>query len=130
MCKKHGKMLINVSRGFPQEGQQLTTSLIDSIDRFMAAEYSRVLSEKVWHGSMKVSQSGFSAGGTAPYGMARLLLDENKNPIGILKNGQHKLISNQRVTFTPLNDETTQTVKDIFDLFVHEWKTPVAIAEI
>ncbi len=129
MCKKHGKTLVNVFRGFPQEGQQLTTSLIDSIDRFMAAEYSRVLSEKVWHGSMKISRDGFSAGGTAPYGMARLLLDENRKPVSILKKGQHKLISNQRVTFTPLNDETTSIVKEIFDLFINKWKTSEDIAE-
>ncbi|MES3032004.1 MAG: recombinase family protein [Patescibacteria group bacterium] len=130
MCKKHGKILVNVSRGFPQEGQQLTTSLIDSIDRFMAAEYSRVLSEKVWYGAMKVSRDGYSAGGTAPYGMARLLLDENKNPIGVLKKGQHKLISNQRVTFTPLNDQTTETIREIFNLLVNDWHSPNGIAEI
>ncbi len=130
MCKKHGKNLVNVFRGFPQEGQELTNSLIEAIDRYTAADYSKVLSGKVWHGSMKISKNGFSAGGTAPYGMARLLLDENKNPIGILKKGQHKLISNQRVIFTPANDDTTQTIKSIFNLFVDNWHNPNEIAEI
>lgn len=130
ICKKHGKTLVNVSRGFPQEGQQLTTSLIDSIDRFMAAEYSRVLSEKVWYGCIKVSKDGYSAGGTASYGMARLLLDENKNPIGMLKKGEHKMISNQRVTFTPIGDQSTKAVQEMFDLLVNHWKTPNEIAEI
>jgi|SRR5579872_547369 len=130
ICKEHGKTLVNVSRGFPQEGQQLTTSLIDSIDRFMAAEYSRVLSEKVWYGAIKVSKDGYSAGGTPCYGMARLLLDENKKPISMLKKGEHKMISNQRVTFTPIGDETTKAVQDMFDLLVNQWKSPKEIAEI
>lgn len=129
ICTQHGKILLNVSRGFPREEHKLTSSLMDSIDRFMAAEYSRVLSDKVWHGCMKVSRDGFSVGGTAPYGMARLLLDESKKPICILKKGQHKMIDNQRVIFTPLNDETTQTIKEMFRLLVDHWYTPSEIAK-
>ena len=130
ICKQNGKTLVNVYRGFPQEGQEMMTSIVNSVDRAMAAEYSRVLSGKVWFGCIKVSQQGYSAGGTSCYGMARLLLDESKKPIGILKKGEHKLISNQRVSFTPLGDETTQAVKDMFELLVHHWKTPNEIAEI
>ncbi len=129
-CEQNDKKVIYISRGFPREGQEMTESIITPMERWMAAQYSRQLSEKVWYGCIRVSKDGYSAGGTASYGMARLLLDEMKNPIGILKKGQHKLISNQRVTFTPLNDETTQTVKDIFHFFLREWKTPQDIAEV
>lgn len=52
--------------------------------------------------------------------MARQLLDVDKKPIRTLKTGEHKQIANERVTFTPKNDETTQTVKKIFQLFVEE----------
>jgi DNA invertase Pin-like site-specific DNA recombinase len=128
VCKQHGKTLVNVSRGFPQEGQEMMTSMMDSFDRIMAAEYSRVLSGKVWYGCMKISRDGYSAGGTSCYGMARLLLDENKKPIRLLKKGEHKVIANERVTFTPLNDETTEAVKNIFNLFVNHWQTPNEIA--
>ena len=86
----------------------------------MAAEYSRQLSDKVFYGSVKVSEQGYSAGGTAVYGMARQLLDVNKKPIRILKTGEHKQIANERVTFTPKEDETTETVREIFNLFVKE----------
>jgi DNA invertase Pin-like site-specific DNA recombinase len=129
ICKNYGKTLVNVSRGFPKEGQQMTNSLVDAIDRFMAAEYSRVLSEKVWYGCIKVSKDGYSAGGAACYGMARLLLDENKKPIRILKKGEHKMISNQRVTFTPVGDETTKAVQKMFKLLVEDWYNPREIAE-
>jgi len=59
VCKKHGKTLVNVFV-LPQEGQQLTTSLID-LSIGLWREYSRVLSEKVWYGAVKVSKDGYSA---------------------------------------------------------------------
>ncbi len=128
-CKQHGKKVVYVSRGFPKEEQQLISHLQTSIERYMAAEYSRQLSGKVFYGCVKVSQQGYSAGGTACYGMARVLLDEDKRPIRRLKKGEHKQIANERVTFEPLNDKTTDTVRDIFRLLVDEWCTPNEIAE-
>lgn len=129
-CRDRGKQVIYVSRGFPKEEQQLVSSLQTSIERYMAAEYSRQLSEKVFYGSIKVSEQGFSAGGIAPYGMVRVLLDETKRPVQILKPGEHKVISNQRVTFAPANDETTKVIKKIFFLFIKQQYTPTKIASL
>lgn len=127
-CKQRGKKVIYITRGFPKEEQGLMNPLQTSIERYMAAEYSRQLSDKVFHGCVKVSQQGFSAGGTAPYGMGRLLLDANKKPKGILKPGEHKAIDNERVTFTPLNDQTTVAVQSMFKLIVDSWLTPAEAA--
>lgn len=129
-CKSYGKQVIYVSRGFPKEEQRLISSLQTSIERYMAAEYSRQLSEKVFYGSVKVSEQGFSAGGSAPYGMTRVLLDETKKPIQILKPGEHKVIANQRVIFAPANDQTADVVKKIFSLFIEQQHTPVKIASL
>ncbi|MBU6427107.1 recombinase family protein [Patescibacteria group bacterium] len=130
LCEQHGKKVLYTSKPFPKEEQEITDSIIMPMERWMAAQYSRQLSGKVWYGCMKISKDGYSAGGTACYGMTRLLLDENKKPIRELKKGEHKQISNQRVTFAPLNDNTTQTVKDIFDLFVNKWRTTEDISDI
>jgi DNA modification methylase len=129
LCKQHGKKVIYVSQGFPKEEEQLISTLQTSIGRYMAADYSRQLSGKVFHGCVKVSQQGFSAGGLAAYGMSRLLLDVNKQPIKKLKKGEWKSISNERVTFTPAEDETTDAVKEMFTLLVDEWQSPQTIAE-
>lgn len=120
VCKKNGKDVVYVSRGFADAENPLFSSLEISLHRYMAAEYSRQLSEKVFHGCVKVSEQGYSAGGTAVYGMARQLLDVNNNPIRILNTGEHKQIANERVSFTPKEDETTDTVREIFKLFVTE----------
>lgn len=120
LCKRHGKEVVYVSTGFPKTDNQLFSSLEISLHRYMAAEYSRQLSDKVFYGCVKVSEQGYSAGGLAVYGMARQLLDADKNPVGILNIGEHKRIANERVTFTPKGDETTEIVRGIFNLFVKE----------
>jgi DNA invertase Pin-like site-specific DNA recombinase len=130
LCEQHGKKVLYTSKPFPRGEQEITDSILTPMERWMAAQYSRQLSSKVWYGCMKISKDGYSAGGTACYGMARLLLDSNKKPIRKLKKGEHKQISNQRVTFAPLNDKTTQTVKNIFNLFVNKWHTIDDIVDI
>lgn len=120
ICTKFGKKVIYVSLGFPNEENSFFSGLGIMFERYMASEYSRQLSSKVFYGCIKVSEQGYSAGGTAVYGMARQLLDVDKNPIRILKIGEHKQIANERVTFIPKNDETTETVREIFRLFVKE----------
>jgi len=129
ICKKHGKQVVYIKVGFPEEEHKLLSSLETSIGRYMAAEYSRQLSDKVWYGSIKVSEQGFSAGGTAPYGYNRVLFDEHKQRIGVLKPGEHKVIANQRVTFEPATDGTQDIVKEIFTTFVSKWIHPRDIAD-
>lgn len=129
LCKQKGIEVIYVSKGFPLAENLLISSLQTSIERYMAAEYSRQLSEKVFYGCVKISEQGYSAGGGACYGMSRLLIDSNKKPIRILKKGEHKQIANERVIFVPSDDETTDTVKKIFNLFVNQWYTEHEIAE-
>ena len=119
-CTIHGKEVVYVSSGFPDPANQLLSSLGISIERYSAAKFSRDLSSKVFCGSVKVSEQGYSAGGTAVYGMARLLLDVNKKPVRILNAGEHKQIANERVSFVPKEDETTETVREIFNLFAKE----------
>lgn len=128
-CKKRGIHVIYVSRGFPKEEERLLSSLETSIGRYMAAEYSRQLSNKVFHGSIKVAEQGYSAGGKAPYGLTRILLDEQRNVIGELKPGEHKVIANQRVTFAPANDESRQIVKRMFDELIDNSRHPKKIAD-
>lgn len=127
-CKKRDIRVIYFSKGFPKEGEQLLTSLETSINRYMAAEYLRKLSDNVWRGSVKVSEQGYSAGGSAPYGYTRVLYDQQKNRLYPLKRGDPKAISNQRVGFEPETDGTQDVVKRIFDLFINKWLEPSEIA--
>jgi len=120
LCRKSGKQIIYIDQGFPRHGTELTSSLLTSLHRYMAAEYSRQLSSKVFHGSAEISKQGYLTGGSPPYGLSRLLLDANKKPIRVLRSGEHKQIANERVTLTSSHDETSDTVKKIFQWFTYE----------
>lgn len=108
--------VVYVVRGFPKEEDKAMNQVIISLERFMAGEYSRQLSSKVFHGCCYIARQGYSAGGKACFGLDRILLDEARKPIQVLQPGQHKLISNQRATFAPGKDEKSECVKLIFDL--------------
>lgn len=129
LCKKRCKQVVYVTKGFILEENQLISKLIIMVERYMAGEYSRQLSEKVFQGCVKVTQQGYSAGGPPCYGMARMLLDVNKKPVCILQKGEHKSIANERVIFIPREDETTETVKYIFHLYVKKEKAFKEIAD-
>ncbi|MEK7612113.1 MAG: recombinase family protein [Patescibacteria group bacterium] len=129
LCEEKNKKVIYVSRGFPKEEQQLISHLQTSVEQYMAADYSKQLSGKTYHGCAKVSEQGYSAGGMPTYGMVRVLLDIHKQPVRILERGEWKSIANERVTFTPRNDETTRTVQEIFTLHISRWYTPREIAD-
>ena len=128
LCKQRGKRVVYVNRGIPAAENELLSTLQTSIERYMAAEYSRQLSVKVFHGSVKVSEQGFSAGGPAPYGFQRVLVDRDGGMIRVLKRGEHKLLSNQRVTYAPVGDQSTKIVKVMFYLFVKKRYSPRQIA--
>lgn len=128
LCKKYGREVVYTTIGFPREDDPMHFMQLN-FEGYRAATYSRELSGKVFRGCVKIAQQGFRAGAQAPYGLARLLLDEKHNPVQILKPGQRKSIQNQRVTLTPGDKKEQAVIKKIFHDFVYERKTPKKIAE-
>lgn len=127
LCLQHGKQVVFTTIGFPKEND-LLHGLHLSIERYRAASYSRELSGKVWKGCAKIASSGYWAGGSAPYAMCRLLLDEKRQPVQVLARGEHKAIHNQRVTLAPGDSAEVNTVREVFSAFVQENQSPRAIA--
>ena len=128
MCQQNGKQVVFTTIGFPKEND-LLHGLHLSIERYRAASYSRELSGKVWKGCAKIAGSGFWAGGSAPYAMCRVLLDEKRNPVQVLAQGEHKAIHNQRVTLGLGDDSEVATVRQIFNAFANEGTLPAVIAQ-
>ena len=127
LCLQNGKQVVFTTIGFPKEND-LLHGLHLSIERYRAASYSRELSGKVWKGCAKIASGGYWAGGSPPYGMCRLLLDEKRQPVQTLGRGEHKAIHNQRVTLAPGDEKEVETVRCVFQFFVNEHKTPEMIA--
>lgn len=116
-CTQHGKVVVYTNIGFVKE-DALIHSLRESIDRYQAAETSRVLSKKVFEGCVKVAQQGYRPGGPPPYAFNRLMLNEHKQPDRVLLPGQRKAIQNGRVILVPGNTEHVGVVQEVFVLFV------------
>jgi DNA invertase Pin-like site-specific DNA recombinase len=127
-CKKHGKQVIYTTLGMPRPDDPLYPVYVQ-FERFRAAQYSKELSAKVFHGCVKIAQQGYWAGGKAPFGFDRLLLDERRNRLHVLTRGQKKSIQNQRVTLTLGPEDQVATVRRIFDEFIDAGHTIQDIAD-
>lgn len=129
LMDERGIKLATVNRGLPKKDSNVMDDLMLILDFAQAGEYSKLLSEKVVAGCIKVSKQGYSAGAPAPYGCVRVLLSEERKRMGVLQPGEHKAIANQRVTFEPSTDGKAKIVKRIFNEFVSKGKFPDEIAE-
>lgn len=127
-CKRNKKEVIYTTIGKPKEDDPLYPVYIQ-FERFRAAQYSRELSGKVWHGCAKVAEQGYSPGAPAPYGLRRLLLDESREPVQVLEPGQRKSIQNQRVTLTEGDPDEVEVIRRIFREFVESKYSEHRIAE-
>jgi DNA invertase Pin-like site-specific DNA recombinase len=68
-CKTHGKLVIYVNLGKPNDGDTFYPVHV-TLERFRAAEYSKELSKKVWDGCATISRQGYWAGGPPPLCLA------------------------------------------------------------
>ena len=130
ICKSYGKEVIYASYGMPpKEEDGLFYYLRLMLEGVRATEYSQELSKKVFNGCVKIAEQGYRAGGMPPYGLHRLLLDEQRKPVQILQPGQHKSIQNQRVTLTPGDKNEITIINRIFHQFADKKKSTSEIAE-
>ena len=112
---------------FANDGS-LSSALLKTIKRTMAAEYSRDLSARVFAGQAKLTELGFRQGGTAGFGLRRLLVDENGKPKFVLESGQRKSIATDRVILIPGPREEVSVVREVFRRYALEQCSPTEIA--
>ena len=122
ICRQHGKEVVFVTHGDFESGREntLINQLRKNIDRYQAAEYSKILSTKTKDGAVKVARQGYRPGGSPPYGMRRVMLDEHKNRDRVLDPGQRKGLQNGRTILEPGDMAQVAVVKEIFQLFVEK----------
>lgn len=127
-CRKAGIDVHYVAEQFENDGSTSST-IVKSVKRAMAGEYSRELSNKVFAGQCRLIEHGFRQGGPAGFGLRRMLLDENGNEKGILKPGEHKSLQTDRVILVPGPQEEISTVQSIYSRFIREHMSEKEIAE-
>jgi DNA invertase Pin-like site-specific DNA recombinase len=127
ICKRAGIRVIYCAEQFENDGSPVAT-IIKGVKRAMAGEYSRELSVKVFAGQCRLIEKGYRQGGTAGYGLRRMLIDEHSNRKGILKHGQYKSLQTDRVILVPGPTHEIETVDTIYKKFVYDGLTEFEIA--
>ncbi|MGE0702962.1 MAG: recombinase family protein, partial [Vicinamibacterales bacterium] len=89
VCKEAGIAVHYCAEQFENDGS-MSATIIKSMKRAMAGEYSRELSAKVFAGQCRLITLGFRQGGPAGYGLRRHLVDEHRQSKGDLRRGAQK----------------------------------------
>lgn len=125
-CQRAGVRIEFCAEQFANDGS-VGSDVLKAIKRSMAAELSRMLSQKVFIGQTRVVKMGFRGGGHAGYGFRRLLVDASGKPKAILKRHEWKALATDRVVLVPGPESEIEIVRWIFKQFV-KGKLEVEIA--
>ncbi len=116
-CKRSGIAVHYCAEQFEND-DSMTSTVFKGMKRVMAGEYSRELSVKVFRGQCRLIQLGFRQGGQAGYGLRRQLINERREPKGLLAPGEHKSIQTDRVVLIPGPAEEIAIIQKIYQLFL------------
>jgi DNA invertase Pin-like site-specific DNA recombinase len=126
LCYSSGIPLHYCAEPFTNDGTA-SSSLIKALKRSMAAEFSRELGEKVFCGKTRIVQMGFWVGGPPGYGYRRLMVSANGKPKQVMKPGEQKSLTTDRVILIPGPRKELEVVRTIFSMAA-DGSGPSAIA--
>jgi DNA invertase Pin-like site-specific DNA recombinase len=127
-CRRSGVQVHYCAEQFENDGS-IGSSIIKTVKRAMAGEYSRELSVKVFAGQANLIRLGYRQGGAAGFGLRRLLVDQSGESKGLLGRGEHKSIATDRVVLVPGPDTEVAIVRDVYRLFVESGRPEREIAD-
>lgn len=119
ICRRAGIQVVYCAEQFENDGSPSST-IVKTVKRAMAGEYSRELSVKVFAGQCRLIELGFRQGGLAGYGLRRVLVDQFGSVKGQLAHGEYKSLQTDRVILQPGPDEEIAVVNQIYHWFVND----------
>jgi DNA invertase Pin-like site-specific DNA recombinase len=119
MCRKAGVAVHYCAEQFDNDGS-IGATLMKSIKRVMAGEYSRELSVKIFAGQSRQVRMGFRAGAPAGYGMRRMMVDHLGQPKAMLGPGEQKSLRTDHVILVPGPPHEVAMIRRIFQMFVSQ----------
>lgn len=127
ICRRAGIQVAYCAEQFENNGSPAST-IIKSVKRAMAGEYSRELSTKVFAGQCRLIELGYRQGGVAGYGLRRVLVDQQGLMKGQLARGEHKSLQTDRVILMPGPEEEQAVVHEIYRWFIDDGLMEAEIA--
>lgn len=119
ICRRAGIDVEYVAEQFTNDGSPVST-IIKSVKRSMAGEFSRELSGKVFGGQCTLIEKGYKQGGPAGFGLRRMLIDEQGNQKGVLKRKERKSLQDDRVILVTGPEEEMEIVRWMYRAFTKE----------
>lgn len=126
-CRRSGVAVHYCAEQFENDGS-IGSSIIKTVKRAMAGEYSRELSVKVFAGQANLIRLGYRQGGPAGFGLRRLLVDQAGTGKVELGRGEHKSIATDRVILVPGPREEIDIVQAVYHWFVDDRLVETEIA--
>jgi DNA invertase Pin-like site-specific DNA recombinase len=127
-CKRAHVRVHYCAEPFENDGSIYST-LVKTIKRSMAGEYSRELSVKVFAGQARLVELGYRQGGPAGFGLRRQLVGSNGQIKSVLKHGERKSIQSDRVVLIPGPQRELAIVREIFSMFTVDRRPERQIAD-
>jgi DNA invertase Pin-like site-specific DNA recombinase len=128
LCRSAGVPIHYCAEQFENNGS-MPNAIMKALKRTMAAEYSRELAIKVLAGQRRIAAQGFHAGGTAGYGLRRMLISSDGRRKQILELNERKNVKSDRIILVPGPRHEVECIRTIFALAAEKRKTPQQIAE-
>ncbi len=126
--KQAGVAVHYCAEQFENDGT-IGSSIIKTVKRAMAGEYSRELSVKVFAGQCRLIGLGYRQGGAPGFGLRRMLVDEQGQQKGALERGEHKSIATDRIVLVQGPVEEVSIIQEIYRRFVEDQQTERQIAD-
>lgn len=116
-CRWAGVPVHYCAEPFENDGGVLS-SLMKTLKRAMAAEYSRELSAKVTEGHRRMLERGYHQGGFPSFGLQRVLIDADGRRKQILRFREHKYLQSDRVVLEPGPPEHVAIVNEVYTRYL------------
>lgn len=94
----------------------VASSIMKTLKRTMAAEYSRELGVKVLAGQQRIARLGFRAVGRAAFGLRRMMVSPDGRRKLVLQGGERKAIHTDRTILVPGPRSEVECVRTMFHL--------------
>jgi DNA invertase Pin-like site-specific DNA recombinase len=127
LCKHAGIPVRYCAEPFSDD-HTMQAEVMKALKRVMAAEYSRELSVKCFRGQKHLVELGFRVGAQPGYGLRRMMISADRKRQAILKIGEYKSLSTDRVVLVHGPAAEVQCVRTIYKMFVRDHINPSQIA--
>jgi len=117
LCRRSGHSVHYCAEPFPNDGS-VSSSLLKSLKRAMAGEFSRELGERAHQAKKQTALQGYWAAGRSAFGLRRRIVSPLGKRDRDLEVGEHKNLRIDRIQLVPGAAEEVGCVREIYELAI------------